>query len=86
MEIIEVSGYTEEEKVKIARKYLIPKEIEQNGLKKDSLSIGDGAISEIINYYTRESGVRNLQRNIAKICRKTASSIVKGKKSKTRII
>lgn len=85
MEIIDISGYTEEEKVKIANRYLIPKEIEQNGLKKDSVVISDNALSEIINYYTRESGVRNLQRNIAKICRKTAANIVKGKKNKTRI-
>lgn len=80
MEVIEVSGYTEEEKVKICQRYLIPKQISQNGLKKETLKISEGAIRDIINYYTRESGVRNLERQIANVCRKTAKIMVTTKK------
>lgn len=79
MEVIEVSGYTEEDKVKIARDYLIPKQVREHGLKKDSVKISENALRDIINYYTRESGVRNLEREIASICRKTARRIVTSK-------
>ena len=72
MELIEVSGYITEEKVEIARKHLIPKEMEANGLKKGALSITKPAIEAIIENYTRESGVRELDKKIGKICRKTA--------------
>jgi ATP-dependent Lon protease len=72
MEIIEVSGYITEEKIEIARRHLIPKQMEANGLKKGSLSIGKPAIEAIIENYTRESGVRELEKKIGKVCRKTA--------------
>lgn len=73
MEIIEVSGYITEEKIEIAKRHLIPKEMEANGLKKGSLSIGKSAIEAIIENYTRESGVRELDKKIGKICRKAAT-------------
>ncbi len=76
MEVIEVSGYTEEEKLQIAKKYLIPKMIEANGLNKKQIKITDKAVRSLINYYTRESGVRNLEREIANLCRKVARKIV----------
>ena len=76
MEVIEVSGYTEEEKLQIAKKYLIPKMIEANGLQKKQIKITDKAVRSLINYYTRESGVRNLEREIANLCRKVARKIV----------
>ena len=76
MEVIRLSGYTEDEKVNIAKKYLIEKQLEQNGLKKDEISIRDGTIRDIIRYYTREAGVRNLDREIANICRKIVKRIL----------
>ena len=76
MEVIRISGYTEDEKVSIAKKYLIKKQIEQNGLKKDEIIIRDSAIRDIIRYYTREAGVRNLDREIANICRKIVKRIL----------
>lgn len=81
MEIIEVPGYTKQDKVKIAQKYLVPKEIKENGLKKENIKISERAIDDIIEHYTRESGVRNLQRTIARVCRKVAKKVVveKGK-------
>ncbi len=79
MEVVEVPGYTEEEKVKIAQRYLIPKKIKEHGLKKESIKISEKAIRDLINYYTRESGVRNLEREIANLCRKVARKIVTGK-------
>ncbi len=78
MEIIEISGYTDVEKFNIAKKYLIPKQRKTHGLKGNQLRIADSAIMDVINYYTRESGVRNLEREIADICRKCAKSIVEG--------
>ena len=82
MEVIEVSGYTEEEKVNIAKKYLIDKKVKAHGLTSENIRISDGAVHDIINYYTRESGVRNLEREIANLCRKVARKIVtEGKKS-----
>lgn len=76
MEVIEVEGYTEEDKLQIAKKYLVPKMIEASGLKKKQIRISDRAIRSLINYYTRESGVRNLEREIANLCRKVARKIV----------
>src|SRR5699024_8153367 len=76
MEVIKVSGYTEEEKVQIALNYLLPKQIEEHGLKEENLNISEPALRSVINNYTREAGVRNLERNIASICRKAAKRIV----------
>jgi ATP-dependent Lon protease len=70
MEVIRIPGYTEDEKVNIAQRYLIPKQKKNNGLKKDELEIGEEPIRDLIRYYTREAGVRGLEREIAKICRK----------------
>lgn len=78
MEIIEVSGYTENEKFHIAKDFLTNKELENNGLKRSQLMISDEALNKIINGYTREAGVRQLDRTIAKICRKAAKSIIQG--------
>ncbi|WP_234571812.1 endopeptidase La [Rhodohalobacter sp. 614A] len=75
MEIINISGYTLEEKVEIARKYLIPKQILENGLSKKQIKISKAAIEKIIDEYTRESGVRNLERQIAAVCRNVAAQI-----------
>ena len=80
MELISLTGYTEEEKVKIAQRHLIPKQIKENGLKKKQISISEGAIRNVINYYTRESGVRNLEREIGSICRKAARKVVESGK------
>ncbi len=85
MEIINVPGYTKQEKVKIAERYLVPKEIKENGLKKDNLNISSRAIDDIIEYYTRESGVRNLQRKIAGVCRKVAKKVVVEKGGKYHV-
>ena len=76
MEIIEVSGYIEEEKLNITEKYLLPKQIKEHGLKSGFVKIEEQAIRDIINYYTRESGVRTLERTIGKICRKIAKKYV----------
>ncbi len=75
MEIIRINGYTQEEKLQIAKKYLVPKQIEENGLNKDIFKISDQAISKIIDGYTRESGVRNLEREIGGVARGVASKI-----------
>ena len=81
MDIIEISSYTENEKFHIAKKYLVPKEIEANGLKDTHISFSDKAIRKIIHNYTREAGVRNLSRRIGDICRKCARESLEGKKS-----
>jgi ATP-dependent Lon protease len=84
MEIISISGYTEEEKVNIAQKYLLDKQREAHGLQSKNLKMGEEAVRNLINYYTREAGVRNLEREIAKVCRKAARTLVSsGKKSVT---
>ncbi|GAB2493647.1 endopeptidase La [Arenimonas alkanexedens] len=75
MEVIRIPGYTEEEKLHIAEKYLIPKQLKANGLKLPELKISEGAVRDIVRYYTRESGVRNLEREISKICRKVVKEI-----------
>lgn len=85
MEVIEVSGYTEEEKVKIAQQYLIPKQVKAHGLKPKNFSITEKALRDLINYYTRESGVRNLEREIGSLCRKVARKIVTKKGTGFRI-
>jgi ATP-dependent Lon protease len=76
MEVIRLSGYTEDEKVNIAKRYLLPKQIKDNGLKDNELKITDGALHDIIRYYTREAGVRGLEREISKISRKVVKSIL----------
>lgn len=84
MELIELPGYTELEKLNIAKKYLIPKQVGEHGLKEGQVDFDDDAIKEIINSYTREAGVRNLEREIASVCRGVAREIVEGKtESKT---
>jgi len=86
MEIIELSGYTELEKLEIAKRYLIPKQTSENGLDKGELGLPDKRILEVIRGYTREAGVRNLERVISKLCRKAVTeSIKKGTKGKIRI-
>ncbi len=78
MEVIRIPGYTEDEKLNIATRYLVPKQLKANGLKPEELVIEEGAIRDIVRYYTRESGVRNLEREIAKICRKVVREIALG--------
>ncbi|MBT7486597.1 MAG: endopeptidase La, partial [Rhodospirillales bacterium] len=85
MEIIRLSGYTEDEKVEIAKRHLIDKQVESHGLKDEEWSISDSAIRDIIRYYTRESGVRSLEREIAKLTRKAIREIVGGEKAKIRV-
>ncbi|MGE4460176.1 endopeptidase La [Stenotrophomonas acidaminiphila] len=75
MEVIRIPGYTEDEKLNIATRYLVPKQLKANGLQPEELAIEEGAIRDIVRYYTRESGVRNLEREIAKICRKVVKEI-----------
>jgi ATP-dependent Lon protease len=76
MEVIRLPGYTEDEKSNIARRYLLPKQIKQNGLKPDELALGDDAVMDMIRYYTREAGVRNLEREISKIGRKSVKQLL----------
>lgn len=79
MEVLELSGYTEEQKMHIARRYLLPKQLEANGLKQEELSVDDDALRHIARDYTREAGVRNLEREIGSLCRKVARQIAEGK-------
>ena len=76
MEVIRIPGYTEDEKTNIALRYLVPKQLKENGLKKKELKITEGSVRDIIRHYTRESGVRNLEREISKICRKVVKSLL----------
>ncbi|MDP3029754.1 MAG: endopeptidase La [Deltaproteobacteria bacterium] len=86
MEVIQLSGYTEEEKLNIARKFLITKQIQANGLQKSDLDITDNAIMGISRRYTREAGVRNLEREISSICRKVAKEIAKNKEERRKAV
>ncbi len=79
METIRIAGYTEDEKTEIAKRYLLPKQIKGNGLKEGELKVSDNAIRDIIRHYTREAGVRNLERELAKICRKVVREIITSK-------
>ena len=86
MEVIRIPGYTEDEKVKIAEKYLVPKQVKSNGLKESELKIDEDALKDTIRYYTKESGVRGLERDIAKICRKTVTKHVKEDSNVSEIV
>ena len=83
MEVIRISGYTEEEKLEIANRYLVPKQMKNNGIKENEVKLSANAIKAIISYYTREAGVRNLEREISKIYRKSVKELLLAKKSKT---
>ena len=83
MEVIRIPGYTEDEKLNIAMRYLIPKQLKENGLKENELRISESAVRDIIQHYTRESGVRNLEREISKICRKVVKSLLLKPRRKT---
>ncbi len=85
MEIIEISGYTEEEKLHIANRYILPRQLEEHGISKRLLELTDEAILKIIQSYTREAGLRNLEREVATICRKVARDVAEGKKGLTRV-
>ena len=82
MEVIRLSGYTEDEKTNIAQRYLLPKQIKNNGLKAEEISVAESAIRDIIRYYTREAGVRSLEREISKICRKVVKMLLLKKQDK----
>ncbi len=86
MEVIRIPGYTEDEKTNIALRYLIPKQMKENGLKEDELKITESAVRDIIRHYTRESGVRNLEREISKICRKVVKSLLLKPRDKKMIV
>ncbi|MDC3231308.1 endopeptidase La [Candidatus Pelagibacter sp.] len=85
MEVIRLAGYTEDEKINIANKYLLPKQIKDNGVKDKEMNLGDDIIKEVIRSYTRESGVRNLEREISKIARKVVKKVVSGEKKEIDI-
>src|SRR5437867_4966131 len=85
MEVIELTGYTEEEKLAIAKKHLLPKQLSEHGLKTNHINFSDGAIRTIISQYTREAGLRNLEREIGSVCRKVARKIAEGKRGGCRI-
>ncbi|MDH3971291.1 MAG: endopeptidase La, partial [Gammaproteobacteria bacterium] len=82
MEVIRIPGYTEDEKINIAMRYLLKKQIELSGLKENEISISENAIRDVVRYYTREAGVRNLEREISKICRKVVKELVLNKEGK----
>ena len=86
MEIIRLAGYTEQEKLNIAKKYLIPKQLKTHGLKSSELKISDRGVRDIIQYYTREAGVRKLEQEVAKICRKVVKTITANKKIKKVLV
>ncbi|WP_270179486.1 endopeptidase La [Alkalihalobacillus sp. CinArs1] len=82
MEVIQIAGYTEIEKVNIAKSYLLPRQLKEHGLKKSNLQIRDESLTKLVRHYTREAGVRNLERQIATVCRKAAKLIVSGEKKR----
>jgi ATP-dependent Lon protease len=86
MEVIRLAGYTEDEKVNIAERYLIPKQMRNNGLKSGEVTIREAAIRDIIRYYTREAGVRNLEREISKICRKVVKEVLLKKRQASIVV
>ena len=83
MDTIQLSGYTEAEKLGIAKRYLLPKQLAAHGLKRSQLTLSDTMLRTIIREYTREAGVRNLERRLADVCRKAATQVAKGKTQKT---
>lgn len=85
MEVINISGYTEEEKLNIASRYLFPKQLKEHGIQENNLTISDKTISNIISYYTRESGVRSLERQLATVCRKAGRKIMETKSKRVRV-
>jgi len=85
LEVIRISGYTEDEKINIANKFLIPKQVKNNGIKEGEIDIANGTVKDVIRYYTKESGVRNLEREISKLTRKSIKKIVSGEKEKVDI-
>lgn len=85
MEVIRLSGYTEDEKVNIARRYLLPKQIKNNGLKEGEIEVTEAALRDIIRYYTREAGVRSLEREVSKICRKVVKQLLLKKEAGTSV-
>ena len=85
MEVIELTSYTDEEKLQIAKRYLVPKQLKKHGLKKTQLRLSDDAIRQIISGYTRESGVRLLERQLGKVCRKTAMRLVDGGEKRVNV-
>ncbi|KAI5912670.1 endopeptidase La [Thauera sp. 2A1] len=86
MEVIRLSGYTEDEKVNISTRYLLPKQMKNNGLKRDELSVTDEALRDVVRYYTREAGVRGMEREISKICRKVVKQLVLRKRSSKIVV
>ena len=86
MEVIRLSGYTEDEKTSIAQRYLLPKQIKANGLKEDEINVAESALRDIIRYYTREAGVRSLEREVSKICRKVVKMLLLKKSDKKVLI
>ena len=85
MEVIRIPGYTEDEKINIADKFLLPKQIKENGIKQGELDVKDGTIKQIIRSYTREAGVRNLEREISKISRKVVKQVINGEKQTVKV-
>ena len=85
MEVIRIPGYTEDEKINISNRFLLPKQIKENGVKDGEMDIKDGTIKEIIRSYTRESGVRNLEREISKITRKVVKKVVNNEETKVEV-
>ena len=85
MEVIRLAGYTEDEKINIANKYLLPKQIKDNGVKEKEMNLDDNIIQEIIRSYTKESGVRNLEREISKVARKVVKKVVSGEEKEVKI-
>jgi ATP-dependent Lon protease len=85
MEVIQLSGYTNEEKLEIARKFLIPRQLEENGISMKHLEISDDSVLRVIAEYTKEAGLRNLERELASICRKVARKVAEGKTDLTRL-